>query len=308
YHLTNLLLHAGAAVVFYFVALRLLRVAQPAGSETVLRVAAAVTALFFSIHPLRVESVAWATERRDVLSGLWFMLTILFYVRAASASGTERRRWLAASVGCYALAVLSKGIVMTLPVVLIILDVCPLRRLPGNAWRWAARGLHAIWLEKLPFIVLAGVAAAMAIYAGHGIAEPLSTRPVITRIAAAVYGLAFYVRKTIVPFGIWPLYEMPMEFKAFSRPVLASAVAVAALTTIVFLLRHKAPAALAAWLAYIVMVSPVSGLMQSGPQLVAPRYTYLPCLGWALLVGAAVRLIFSAGSRLVTVPLRAGAA
>ena len=84
YHLTNLLLHTGGAVVFYFVALRLLRAATTGPGEIALRAGAGVAALFFAIHPLRVESVAWVTERRDVLSGLWFLLTILTYLKAAN--------------------------------------------------------------------------------------------------------------------------------------------------------------------------------------------------------------------------------
>src|SRR6185295_19642365 len=126
YHLTNVLLHAASAVVFYFVALRLLRVATGAG-ERVLRLGALAAALFFAIHPLPVESVAWVTERRDVLSGLWFLLAVLTYLAASGVDGARRRRWLAASAACFVLAAMSKAIVMTLPVLLIILDVYPLR-------------------------------------------------------------------------------------------------------------------------------------------------------------------------------------
>ena len=128
YHLTNLLLHAAAAVAVYLVALRLLR-ATMAGGEQALRLGALAAALFFAIHPLRVESVAWVTERRDVLSGLWFALTVLAYLKAADATGARRRWWLAGSVAAYGLAATSKAIVMTLPAVLVLLDVYPLGRL-----------------------------------------------------------------------------------------------------------------------------------------------------------------------------------
>ncbi|MFQ5804550.1 MAG: hypothetical protein ACE5JQ_16800, partial [Candidatus Methylomirabilales bacterium] len=139
YHLTNLLLHTANALVFYFLALRLLRLATRGPGEITLRLGAGASALFFALHPLRVESVAWATERRDVLSGLFFLLTILTYLKAGEAKEHgHRRRWLAGSVGLYALALLSKAIVMTLPFVLVILDVYPLRRLPGRWQEWIA--------------------------------------------------------------------------------------------------------------------------------------------------------------------------
>src|SRR5436190_13698794 len=108
YHFTNLVLHAANAVLFYWVAKRLLRAARPATSETTLRAGAAVAALFFAIHPLRAESVAWVTERRDVLSALLFFTCILLYLRAAGAKGPRRRRLLAVSVAAFALAMLAK--------------------------------------------------------------------------------------------------------------------------------------------------------------------------------------------------------
>ena len=117
YHLTNILLHAANAAAFYFVAYRLLAKAMTGFGEIGLRLGAATAALSFALHPLRAESVAWVTERRDVLSGLFFLLTILTYLNACDAQGATRRRWLGSSVGCYILALASKSIVMTLPFV-----------------------------------------------------------------------------------------------------------------------------------------------------------------------------------------------
>src|SRR5207244_13241778 len=115
YHFTNLVLHAANAVLFYWVAKRLLRAARPATSETTLRAGAAVAALFFAIHPLRAESVAWVTERRDVLSGLLFLTSVLTYLRAAGAEGARRRQLLAASAAAFELALLAEPIGMSLP-------------------------------------------------------------------------------------------------------------------------------------------------------------------------------------------------
>src|SRR5439155_21822245 len=127
YHLTSLLLHAATAVVFFFVARRILTLALPGPSERghALAVSAGVAALVFAIHPLRVESVAWVTERRDVLSGLFYLSTILMYLRACERE--ERgRRWYSLAVATFVLALLSKSMVVNLPIVLLILDVYPL--------------------------------------------------------------------------------------------------------------------------------------------------------------------------------------
>src|SRR6266571_3867196 len=132
YHLTNLLLHTANAVVFFFVVHRILTRALPSPSERgdALVISAGVAALVFAIHPLRVESVAWATERRDVLSGLFYLVTILMYLRACERGARGRGSyWL--SVAVFVCALLSKSMVVNLPVVLLILDVYPLRHLGG---------------------------------------------------------------------------------------------------------------------------------------------------------------------------------
>jgi len=309
YHLTNLLLHAASAATFYVVALRLLRAATRPGSSQ-LSLGALAAALFFAIHPLRVESVAWATERRDVLSGLWFLLTVLTYLLAAEAAGARRRWWLAGSVACYALAATSKSIVMTLPAVLIILDVYPLRRL-GTRWReWKAPEGRRVLAEKIPYLLLALGAAGMAAYALRSHRDTLdSSLPVESRIAVALYGLGFYVWKTVIPFPISPLYQLPNPVAPADPRMVASAAAVVALTGGLFWLWRRWPAGLAVWVSYIVLLAPVSGIVQRGPQLVAARYSYLACLGWALLVGGAVSLLArrAAGRRLGYGWARAGA-
>lgn len=287
YHLTNVLLHALCAVVFYLVALRLLRAASAAATGIASRVGAAAAALLFALHPLRVESVTWLTERRDVLAGLWFLLALLLYLVAAAAS-RARRRWLLASVGCYVLAVGSKAIVMGLPLILVVLDCYPLRRLPRRAREWSAPAVRPLWMEKLPYVALALVAAAMAVHAQTDLAEPLADRPLPGRISVALYGLGFYVVKTVLPFGISPIFPLPPRVDPFAPAMMWSALGVAAATTVLLLLRRRFPSGLAVWACYAVLLAPVSGLTQSGPQLVAARYSYLSCLGWALLAGAAV--------------------
>jgi len=148
YHLTNVLLHSANAVVVYLIALPLLRYAIPAVTDDLQawRLSAAFAALLFAVHPLRVESVAWVTERRDVLSGLFYLLAIWAHVRDADApidASVRRRPWYWVSLGCFVLALLAKAITVTLPAVLVVLDVYPLRRLGGDAggyWSRRARG------------------------------------------------------------------------------------------------------------------------------------------------------------------------
>ena len=288
YHLTNLLLHSAAACVFYFVALRLLRLTIPDLGESTLRVGAGVSALFFAIHPLRVESVAWATERRDVLSGLFFLLTILGYLRALAANKT--RRWFAASVGCYALALMSKATVMSLPVTLLLLDWYPLGRL-GRRWQWLITPeARKVWVEKSPYLLLGLAGASMALYAqaANRVPTPFEDLPLPGRVSIMLWSLWFYVWKTLIPLGLSPLYEAPLQVNPLDPRFLGSGIAVGVITAGLLMLHRRWPAGLAVWIYYGVTLAPVSGLAHGGPQLTADRYSYLSCLGWALLVGAGV--------------------
>src|SRR5881628_2009526 len=211
YHLTNLLLHAANAVVFFFVALRILTRALPNPSERgeALAFSAGVAALVFAIHPLRVESVAWVTERRDVLSGLFYLSAILMYLRACER-GARGRGWYWAAVGLFAGALLSKSMVVNLPFVLLILDVYPLRRLGGFVGWWSEPA-RRIYIEKIPFVLLAAAASAIAVMAQSSVhaAASLAQLSVPGRLAVAAYGLGFYPRKMVVPVNLSPLYELP---------------------------------------------------------------------------------------------------
>src|SRR5438876_7632173 len=165
YHLTSLLLHAANAVVFFFVVHRILTLALPRLSERgrALAVSAGFAALVFAIHPLRVESVAWVTERRDVLSGLFYLSAILIYLWACEG-GARGRGWYWLSVAVFGCALLSKSMVVNLPVVLLILDVYPLRRL-GGAVGWWSEPARRVYVEKIPFVLLAAAASAVALMA-----------------------------------------------------------------------------------------------------------------------------------------------
>jgi len=320
YHLTNILLHGANAALFFLIAQKLLSVARSTpATDFGLRAAAGLAALFFAVHPLRVESVAWATERRDVLSGLFFLATVYCYLRAVidtDDGARQSRGWLGASVLCFACSLLAKASGVTLPLVLLLLDVCPLGRITWLAGRALRTAPRHVWLEKVPFALLAllaGIVAPLAQSDAAAVAS-LHAHGLAARAAQASYGLVFYLWKTVWPFDLAPLYEVPPRIDPVAWPFLPSAAVVIALSVGLWIFRRRWPAALACWLSYVVIVAPVLGFVQSGRQLVADRYSYLPCLGWALLVGAGWfflwqrRTVSWLGSRKPAVPVALAAA
>src|SRR5438034_2805530 len=288
YHLTSLLLHAANAVVFFFVVHRILTLALPSPSERghALAVAAGFAALVFAIHPLRVESVAWVTERRDVLSGFFYLSAILMYLRACER-GARGRGWYWAAVGLFAGALLSKSMVVNLPFVLLILDVYPLRRLGGFVGWWSEPA-RRIYVEKIPFVLLAAAASAVAVMAqlSKSAMIPVAHLSALGRLAVSAYGLSFYLWKMVVPLNLSPLYMRPPTVDPEAPPFILSYGLVLAITAIVLALRRRIPGLPAAWAAYVVVLLPVLGIFQSGSQIAADRYTYLAGPGWAILAGA----------------------
>ena len=275
YHLTNLLLHAANAALFYLVALRLL------GGRVW---TATLAALLFALHPLRVESVAWVTERRDVLAGFFYICSILAYLRAQKEG--PRTKWMPISVVCFGAALLSKVIAVSLPVALMLLDLYPLRR-----------GLR--WAEKIPYFALAAAASLVALAAqktgqGAGI-EAMAGHLVLLpglRIGLSLYGLAFYLGKTVFPFGLYPQYTLPENISFFDPHIFAGASVVAVFTIAALALRRRVPALLTAWGCYVVSLLPVLSIARADTQqFAADHHTYLATLGLALLAALGITAI-----------------
>ena len=304
YHLTNVLLHAVCTLMFYVVVRRLL--VAHANHPRLRRSSAVVlsagfAAALFGLHPLRVESVAWVAERRDVLSGALFLLAIWSYLRFVEVRGqvpyrrsAQRLRalctlWYVGVVLFCVLSLLAKAIAVTLPVILLILDVYPLRRLGGRAgwWRGAAR---FVWIEKVPLVVLAAMGTHRAIVAQRdgGALFGLEEHDVAARLAQMCYGLVFYLRKALWPSDLSPIYEFPPPGQLLGATVWGNVLVLLAIVALAVLLRRRIPGLAAALACYFVLIVPVSGLVQSGPQLVADRYSYLSCLGLAALGGGAL--------------------
>jgi tetratricopeptide (TPR) repeat protein len=297
FHLTNLVLHGAAVVLAFALGRALLAAVRPpadAAGQAAVDAGAAIGALLFAIHPLRVESVAWVTERRDVLAGVFYLAAVLAHVRGAARGGRGGRAtpWLVAA--WMWLSLLGKAWAVTLPAVLLILDAFWLgpARGGGEEPRPSARRrrvLQQVLLLWIPAAAVLGVAA----WAQHsgGVARSWETHTLWHRLLQAGYGLCFYPIESLLPLRLSPLYPLgPSLDPAEARFGLALAAALS-VTAVVLLLRRRRPAWAATWLTYAVVVAPVLGLFQSGPQLVADRYSYLACLPFALLAGAGLRAV-----------------
>ncbi len=257
--------------------------------------AALAAALLFAVHPLRAESVAWATERRDVLSGLLLAACVIWYLRAQTDDRRMRRRALSCSLLLYGLSLLAKGIGMTLPVVLWLLDAGRGRRL---SWRE-----HLA--EKWAFAALAAAAAGAAWYgqARHDSFAELAQVDIVGRLKVAAYGAMFYVAKSLWPSGLHAFYELPPPEVLAQVRYFAPLASVGASSIAALALRQRYPLAAAAWAAYLVLLAPVSGLAQAGMQVAADRYSYLPGMVIGLAAAALVRRGLCARPALLRVTL-----
>jgi tetratricopeptide (TPR) repeat protein len=285
FHRTNLVLHAVNAALFLVLARRLLAWSRPdraTAHPLALELSAAFAALVFAVHPLRAESVAWVTERRGLLGSFFLLLALIAYLRACPPRSTSiaSRGAYCASILLLALSLLSKGLGMTFVAVIVVLDFYPLRR--GNG--------RSVWIQKIPFVLLGLGSALVSAWAARSAPDTVKTLAQWgpgARIGQALFGLAFYVRKTILPVDLAALVELPARFEFAEPRFLWSAVGVAFGALAIVLARKRAPASAAAALVYALVLAPILGLVQAGPQLVADRYSYVACMPWALLAGAA---------------------
>jgi tetratricopeptide (TPR) repeat protein len=308
HHATNILLHAANAVLLFMLARRVLalttRVTPVLGTF-----AAAACAAIWGVHPLRAESVAWITERRDVLSTTFLLLAALAYFRSArpgdAALGSPRWYW--ASVLLLLLSLLAKAWGITFIAAILVLDVYPLRRLRPAPAGLLSRDDRRVLAQKVPFAVLCIAFAAIAFRSTQAAGNTLSTWGIPERLAQSCYGLVFYIWKTQAPTNLSALYELPRRIDWSESRWWISGVIVLAATIAVLALRRRAPGLAAAVVLYAVLVSPVLGITQAGIQLVADRYTYIATM--PLLIAAAGGVAAALGWRpLRTRRVAAGAA
>jgi len=275
YLLTNVALHALNAALLYLALVGM--------TGAVWR--SAFVAALFALHPLHVESVAWATLRKDVLSGLFWMLSLCAYAHYCRKPRSIRRyTWVFV---CLALGLMTKPILVTLPFVLLLLDYWPLDRLRGSESgdRPHISGLRGALIEKLPLFGLIAASSAVTFIAQRefGAVSTLDSLPLGVRSANAVESYAIYVWSTFWPSGLTAIYPYPQA--SILRWSLAFA-SVFLLMTSVFVARNAVarPYAVVGWLWYLGTLVPVIGFVQVGLQARADRYMYLPLIGLSILV------------------------
>lgn len=311
YHLTNILLHAASSVLVLAIILSLIGGGGRGPGDRAGLVAASIAAAAWALHPLRVESVAWVTERRDVLSIFFLLAAALTYLAAfqhptsplASLAGEpRRRRWYIASIVLLLCSLLSKAWGMSFFVLLILVDWAALRRLPPEPWRWSTRPLAGVWLQKLPYIALGIAAAVMAGFAQRSATavQTLEQWPVTSRIAQAAYGLVWYLHRTAWPDPLVPLIELPEKLDWLAPAYLLRYAIVIVTAVLAFAMWRRARWFTAACAAYVVLLLPILGTLQSGFQLVADRYSYVALIAWSIVLAAGLRLV------LLRVPQRLG--
>ena len=288
YHLFNVLLHGANAALFYVVARRLLASASGSGRQEVrddfaVSAAGAVAALVFGVHPLRVESVAWVTGRADVLCATFVFLSTWAYLRAVDRPEPAHRKLIVVATVALAAALLSKAAVWPFPIVLLLLDVYPLRRVQRVGWRPLLR-------EKIPLFAVTLVVAVPTMYAlRHGaVVTDVGQYGLIARITLAAYSVVVSAWRFLWPAALSPLYEMPAGVSLL-EPRFGLAVPAAVLVTVaLILLRRRWPAGLAAWTFSILMLASTTSAVRKTTDLAPDRYSYLAGLGFALLAGGAL--------------------
>jgi tetratricopeptide (TPR) repeat protein len=309
-HLTNVLLHAANTVLLFLLLRRL--------TGTYWR--SAWVAALFELHPLHVESVAWVAERKDVLSGLFFLLTLLTYARyvrgVTSGTGQVTRTGAATpapdsclvtrlpaevppggtkaghtslfyilSLLFFALGLMSKPMLVTLPFVLLLLDYWPLERFTIYDLRFTIRRLA--W-EKVPFFVLSAASCGVTLLAQRQVIEPMEWLPLSLRISNVLVSYVTYLSQMFCPAGLAVFYPHPKTGLPLWEVTL-SLILLAGISVGVLALRRMRPYLLVGWLWYLGMLVPVIGLVQVGGQGHADRYTYLPLIGvFVMLAWAAV--------------------
>jgi len=273
HHFTNVLLHC-LAVVLLFVALQ-----QMTGAVW----RSAFVSAVFAVHPLHVESVAWIAERKDVLSAVFFMLTLLAYLHYTRAPSIPRYS-MVALVG--SLGLMSKPMLVTLPFVLLLLDYWPLKRFAARRSNTGFQ-LWRLILEKIPLLALSIVSSLVTFLAQRGAIGWTEQLPVSERVTNALVAYVVYIRQMFWPAGLAVFYPHP-ENRVPIWEVSLALIVLVVITAAAFVFRKKAPYFMTGWLWYLGMLVPVIGLVQVGWQGHADRYTYLPQIGLYIAVTWAV--------------------
>jgi tetratricopeptide (TPR) repeat protein len=267
HHVTNILLHIANSLLLFGA---LFQMTRALGRS-------AFVAALFAVHPLRVESVAWVAERKDVLSTFFGLLAICAYARYARQPSWARYSVVAA---LFALSLMAKPMLVTLPAVLLLLDYWPLGRVSPGSWSRAA----LLAREKVPLLAMSVASGIVTVWAqgGGGAVAGLTGFPLDMRVANALVSAVAYIQKMLWPAGLAAFYPYPQTFPGVQAGVCL--VLLAGMSTWVLASARRRPYAPIGWLWYMGTLLPVIGLVQVGEQAMADRYSYFPLIGVAIVV------------------------
>jgi len=278
YHLTNVVIHAASTVLLLFLIFRLTGSLWPS----------AFVAAMFALHPLHVESVAWAAERKDVLSAFFWFLTLHFY--AAYVTKRKPRMYLLCFLS-FVMGLMSKPMLVTLPIVMLLLDFWPFNRCTfdnkdgrQHVPVFFVSRLVPLLTEKIPFFVCSLLSAAVTIYAQQkgGAMRTLVASPLWARIENAIVAYGKYIAKTLWPHNLAVFNPYPSSIPLWQ--VILSLVVLLTISATTIRLRRRHPYLLVGWFWFIITLVPVIGLVQVGDQSMADRYTYIPLIGLFMMV------------------------
>lgn len=289
HHLTNIILHACNASLVFLLAqslitrARTLNIENPTGRAQTLMISlgALGAALLFGTHPIHVESVAWISERKDLLCAFFFLLSTLTYIRYSTTASNKITPY-ALSLLFFLLALMSKPMAISLPLVFIIIDFYPLGR--GDSLLKIKKNL----LEKIPFFALAISFSLLTlkVQAIGGAVASLGQITLFERILVSVRAFTFYLYKIFLPIKLTPLYPYPEDITLFSFASIGSIIVLALITIAALYSLKKHRALFALWAYYVITLLPVIGIVQVGAQAAADRYTYLPGISIFMIAGA----------------------
>ncbi len=272
YHLTNVIIHAFSAALLLLLLHRLTR--------SIWR--SSFVAALFALHPLHVESVAWVAERKDLLSAFFFFLTLYLY---AEYSAKEKKSLYLLTLFSYICGLMSKPMLVTVPVIMLLADVWPLHRLefPELKQQRAAGTVRLMWRmkEKLPFLALSFLSALITIYAQH-MGRAMNRISFTLGMENAALAYARYLAKMLWPRNLAIFYPLPVAIPLWQP--LCSLLGVALISWLTIRAVRQKPYLMVGWFWYLVMLAPVIGLIPVGEQAIADRYTYLPLTGIFIII------------------------
>jgi cytochrome c-type biogenesis protein CcmH/NrfG len=306
YHLANLLFHAANTALLFLLLTRLVRLrwTNREPSQPYLSFCCAIGALLWAVHPLRVEPVAWITGLPYGQSVFFMLVSLLCYLKQVTPqrAGPGGRAWYWASVLAFAVALFTYPIVIGLVFVLFVLDCYPVNRIVFTDRLWPKAVSNRVWLEKIPFVAIAAIFAALNLYARLHPSQSW-TKPVSleafgpgSRVMQSFYIWANYLWKEFWPTDLSPYYLRLVNFQPTEMIFIFSAGLVILLTAFCYWQRRRCPLLLAVWTCYLALLVPMLGWTEH-PHFASDRYSFIVAMGWSVLVVAGLLWLRGHGVR-----------